>query len=47
MQEKTLDQHDRREQIDAAIEESNNWIQELKRKTPSLVKQKQDHVEFI
>jgi len=37
--------YDHREQIDGAIENSDKWIEELKRTTPSCVKQK--HVEFI
>ena len=31
---------DHREDIDKALEESTNWIDELKQKTPSLVKKK-------
>ena len=31
---------DHREDLDKAIEESRSWIEEMKRKTPSLVKQK-------
>ena len=31
---------DRREEIDRAIEASDKWIEEMRQKTPSLVKQK-------
>jgi uncharacterized protein (DUF433 family) len=34
---------DHREVIDTAIQDSDAWIQELKQKTPSLVKQKLQH----